>query len=300
MELDVNLRALAERQHGVIARVQARGLGANRHHLRRRTESMEWEAITPRVLRLVGAQRTFRQRAMAATLDAGPGAAVSHESAAALWRLPGFSPGALHVSRAVGRSAHHSPLAELHRTCCLPETHTRLFERIPLTSPARTIFDLAGVLHPGRTERALDNALARRLTTVTGLLQVTDELARPGRPGSSLMRRLLAERAGAYVPPESNMEARLQVVAKRAGIHTLVRQQEVGGDDWIGRVDYLDPEKRLVVEVDSDLHHSSLLDEAADAARDAAMADAGYTVVRIKEHDVWHRPDEVVRRLLAS
>ena len=43
-----------------------------------------------------------------------------------------------------------------------------------------------------------------------------------------------------------------------------------------------------------------MLDEAADAARDSALAGAGYAVVRIKEHDLWHRPDEVVRRLLAS
>ncbi|HET7722191.1 MAG TPA: DUF559 domain-containing protein, partial [Acidimicrobiales bacterium] len=182
----------------------------------------------------------------------------------------------------------------------VPEAHIRLFERIPVTSPARTIFDLAGVLHPGRAERALDNALARRLTTLTALRSVTEELARQGRPGSGRMRRLLAARAGVYVPPESNMEARFNAVAKRAGLHNLVPQRDVGGDDWIGRVDFLDPEKRLVVEVDSVLHHSSLLDVASDAQRDTALAGAGYTVVRITEGDLWHRPDEVVRRLLAS
>jgi very-short-patch-repair endonuclease len=230
---------------------------------------------------------------MAATLDVA-GAAISHESAAALWRLPGFPPGPLHVSRSAGRSS----LATVHRTH-VPEAHLRLFERIPVTSPARTIFDLAGVIHPGRTERALDNALARRLTTLAVLREVTDELARQGRPGSSVMRRLLADRAGAYVPPESNLEARFHAVAKEAGLE-LVRQCDVGGDGWIGRVDYLDRNRRLVVEVDSDLHHTSLLDEAADHQRDAAMAEAGYTVLRIKEHDLWHRPDEVVRRLLAS
>ena len=299
MELDIRLRALAERQHGVVARAQARELGANRHHLRLRTESAEWEAITSRVLRLVGAQRTFRQRAMAAVLDAGPGAAISHQAAAALWRLPGFSAGELHVSRSVGRSAHRSALAELHRSCRLPEAHVRLFERIPVTSPARTIFDLAGVLHPARTERALDNALARGLTSIEALYRVTDELAGQGRAGGPLMRRLLAERAGAYVPPASNLEARLRSIAKEAGLD-LAPQHNVGGDDWIGRVDYLDRDRRLVVEVDSDLHHTSLLDEAADVARDVALAGAGYTVVRIKEHDLWHRPDEVVRRLLAS
>jgi very-short-patch-repair endonuclease len=132
------------------------------------------------------------------------------------------------------------------------------------------------------------------------LHRVTDELARQGRPGSGLMRPLLAARDAGYVPPESNLEARIQAIARRAGIDTLVAQRDVGGDDWVGRADFLDPATRRVLEIDSDLHHTSLLHEAADAGRDAAMAAAGYTLVRIKEHDVWHRPDEVVRRLLAS
>ena len=149
MGLDGDMRALAERQHGVVARRQARALGASRDQLRRRIESGTWESVTPSVLRLAGSQRTFRQRAMAGALDSGAGAAVSHESAAALWRLPGFATGPLHVSRSVGRST----LATVHRTH-VAETHLRLFERIPVTSPARTIFDLAGVLHPGRAERA--------------------------------------------------------------------------------------------------------------------------------------------------
>ncbi|HJV08060.1 MAG TPA: DUF559 domain-containing protein, partial [Acidimicrobiales bacterium] len=169
-----------------------------------------------------------------------------------------------------------------------------------LTTPARTIFDLAGAVHAGRAERALDNALARRLTSVEALQRVTDDVARHGRPGSALMRRLLAERLAGYVPPASNMEARFEAVARDAGLHAFVRQRDVGGEDWVGRVDYLDPGRRLVVEIDSDLHHTSLLDEAADAERDAALSAAGYTVVRIKENELWHRPDQVVSRLLAS
>ncbi len=295
MQLDTELRVLAERQHGVIARRQARALGAGSEHLRRRIESPDWEALSSRVLRLVGSRRTFRQRCMAATLDLGAGGAVSHESAAALWRLPGFPIGAMHVSRRTGRSA----LSAVHRTH-LPECHVWRVEGIPVTTAARTIFDLAGVLHPGRTERALDSALARRLTTVGGLLHVTEELAGPGRPGSPLMRRLLADRAGAYVPPESNLEARFQAIGKKAGLDSLVRQRDVGGTDWVGRVDYLDPHRKLIVEIDSDVHHTSLLDQAADVRRDEALRRAGYAIVRLKEHEVWHQPEEVVRRLLAS
>ena len=99
MQLHIELRAVAERRHGVITRRRARALGASSEHLRRRIESPDWEALSSRVLRLVGSRRTFRQRCMAATLDLGAGGAISHESAAALWRLPGFPTGAVHVSR---------------------------------------------------------------------------------------------------------------------------------------------------------------------------------------------------------
>ena len=82
-------------------------------------------------------------------------------------------------------------------------------------------------------------------------------------------------------------------------VHPARSKIVLAGEDWVGRVDFVDPERRRVIEIDSELHHTSLLDRAADARRDAAMADAGYQVVRIREHDVWHRPEEVVRRLLA-
>ena len=256
--------------------------------------------MTSKVIRLVGTQRTFRQRAMAAALDAGPGAAVSHEAAAALWRLPGFLPGPLQASRAVGRSGARSSLATVHRTCCLPDQHVTRTEGIPVTTVARAIFDLAGVLHPGKTERALDNALARGLTTVGAVRAVAAELCTSGRAGSAVMRRLLADRVEGYVAPESGLEARFLSIVHAAGLPVPVRQRDLGGEEWIGRVDFLYPEKRLVVEIDSDLHHSTLSDGAADADRDRALHGAGYRVVRIGEELVWHRPEEVVRRLLAS
>ena len=115
---------------------------------------------------------------------------------------------------------------------------------------------------------------AYRLGTRNALSHLSDVL------GHQRARRQRSD-ADAYVPPESNLEARLHALAKAAGIDTLVRQCDV-------------------VEVDSDLHHSSMVDEEDNTARDAGLAGAGFTVVRIKERDLWHRPGEVVRRLLAS
>jgi len=171
---------------------------------------------------------------------------------------------------------------------------------VPVTTVARTIVDLAGVLHPGRTERAFDNALARGLTTVVAVREVATELCASGRGGSALMHRLLDERADGYVAPESGLEARFLSIVRAAGLPEPLRQRDLGGQEWVGRVDFLYPDKRLVVEIDSDLHHSTLLDETADSTRDRALREAGYRVVRIGEQLVWHQPQEVMRRLLAS
>lgn len=96
------------------------------------------------------------------------------------------------------------------------------------------------------------------------------------------------------------MERRFESILRMAGVRVPPRQRDVGGADWIGRADYVDPEKKIVVEIDSDLHHGSLLDQEADGRRDQALRAAGYAVLRIREHDLWHRPEEVVRRFLAS
>jgi very-short-patch-repair endonuclease len=75
----------------------------------------------------------------------------------------------------------------------------------------------------------------------------------------------------------------------------------------VGTVDYVDDDLGLLVEVDSELHHTSLLDQQRDAERDAAMLAAGFRkVVRVFEEDIWQRPwvaleaIRLVRRELGS
>ncbi len=146
-------------------------------------------------------------------------------------------------------------MAIVHMPLLLPPGHVAAVHGVPATTMARTVFDFAAVLHPGRTERALDSALARRLTTLRALRAVTEEMAGHGRAGSALMRQLLADRQGDYLAPESGLEARFASVVTAAGLAMPVRQRDIGGEEWIGRVDYLDQERDLVIEIDRDLHH---------------------------------------------
>ncbi|MBW3667924.1 MAG: DUF559 domain-containing protein [Actinobacteria bacterium] len=279
-----------------MARTQCRGLGYNRDALRPEVDNRRWEKLSPRVFRLVGAPRTARMRVMAGVLDAGEGAAASHRTAAALWRLPGFDLGAPEVSRLHGGDNEPIELAKVHHPRLLPPHHCTVVEGITVTTPARTLFDLAGVLPPARTERAVDNALAMSPGLLPVLHRMLPELAQRGRTGIRLMRELLAGRPVGYIPPASGLEARVIALLDKAGIRTR-RQVDLGDDDWIGRVDLLVVGTNLIIEVDSNRFHSSNLDRERDAKREAALRAAGYDLVRVTEEEAWCRPSDVTRRV---
>ena len=232
---------------------------------------------------------------MAAVLDAGPGAVASHTSAAALWRLPGFLVTPVHVSRKKGTANCRSTLAMVHRPCLLPESHVTSVGDIPVTSLPRTLFDLAGQVHPARAERAVASVVGKSPAVLPVLHALLDELGEHGRDGVALMRTVLEERPIGYVAPASGLERRFIRILAEAGEPPLDRQVDLGGHEWIGRVDFVDRDARLVVEIDSATHHSSTLDRERDRQRDQALLAAGWqAVVRISEEEVWHRPTEAV------
>ena len=287
------MRELAAQQHGVVSQAQWRAADQGTKYPVHRGE---WERWSPRVLHLVGSPVTLRTRVMAAVLDAGDAAVASHRTAAALWRLPGFSLYRPEVARLRGTDGGPVLLGRVHEPRSLPGHHTTALEGIPVTTPARTLFDLAGVLHPHRTERAVDNALAQSPGLLGPLHRMLPELAERGRPGITVMRELLAARPAGYIAPASGVEARAIRILDEAGIPTR-RQVDLGGDDWIGRVDLVVVGTDVVVEIDSARFHSSLLDRERDARRDAELALAGRRVVRVTEEEVWHAPGDVVARV---
>ena len=299
-DIDRRLHDLAARQHGVISRQQARALGASAKVVASRVDRGTLRPLSRGVLVVAGAPATDLRDAVAATLDVRGPAALSHRSAAGYWRLGGDDVRPLEVTTPrPGRTAE-SGLAIVHTTTCLPESHVTVVDGLRVTVPVRVLFDLAGTIHPGRLERLVDTTWRMRLVTGRLLRRTLAELAEHGRPGIQVMRELIAVRGDDYRPTDSNLEHRFETLMAAAGIHSFERQADLGDRDWIGRVDFVDRELALVVEVDSDTFHLSLTDQADDHRRREALERAGYLVVRVRQADLWQKPQRVTRTVLEA
>jgi len=294
---------MAESHHGVTTWEVAVSLSSE-DEARSELRSERWARIGG-AYRLRGAPQTWEQRVAALALAAGPCAAASHRSAAALLAIPGFDrQGAPEVTTPRTRR-HRCPGTIVHRWRPFPDDHLTMIDGIVTTRVARTLVDLAGVVHPRRTERAVDNCLAAGSVTFGSLHATFLELASRGRKGVAVMREILGERDAHYVPPASELEAIFRELLRLAGLPDPERQLNVGDSDgWVGRVDVGYPRLQILIELDGRRFHSALLDRRADARRDQRLRAAGWReVIRLSWFDVVHQPELVVallRRLLAE
>jgi len=71
------------------------------------------------------------------------------------------------------------------------------------------------------------------------------------------------------------------------------RQIDSGGEAWTGRVDYRAIDAPVIAEIQSERHHTALLDSAADKVRIGQLRADGFIVAEIWDSDVWHRPRRV-------
>jgi hypothetical protein len=296
MKVERAVRLVAERQHGLVSWSHARALGANRQQLRGWCRGTDWELVTSRVLRLVGAPQDERQLLMLAVLDGGPGTVVSYFSMAALWQLPAFSYGPIETSRPRELNGRPPCIGRLHRPRYLPAHHVTVIDGIPGTTLARTIFDLAAKLHPKRIERLVATVKGRSPGTLRSLHAMLPELAESGRNGIAVMREVLERQPLGIGSPETGLEIRFREILAEYGERPLRYQVDLGGHDWLGRFDCVDDELGLVVEVNSAVHHTSELDKQRDEDRRAALLAAGYReVVFVTDDQIWRRPAEAFR-----
>jgi very-short-patch-repair endonuclease len=291
------LAAIADAQWGVVARRQLLDAGVSERAIHGRLTS---GLLVPlhRGVYAVGHARLRKEARWLAAVLAVPGAVLSHRDAAG---LHGIRP-ANHLTVDVttkGRAADHKGI-EVHRTRMLDEQDVTLIQGIPVTSLARTLVDLAGVVPRDHVHKALRQAEKLHVFDVRALRDVLRRTqGRPG-PGHRALREALAEHEALGLPlTRSSLEdAFLRLVHS----HGLPKPQTNVFIEGI-EVDALWREQRLVVELDGWAHHHERYAFQRDRTRDATLMTAGWRIVRFTHADVMRRAEwtaGVLRKLLAA
>jgi hypothetical protein len=288
-----DLLAFATQHHGLFRRDDARRLGVSDQQVRWLLGGGRAHRVAPGTYRVAGAPATLEQALLAHVWSRAPDGLASHRSAAWLWQLPTYRAGPPEVLLPLGRS-QRSTVGRVHLTRVLPPEHRTMVRGIPVNSVARTLFDLAAIDRPGRVEVALDDALARNLCTLRKVNMALFALARRGRSGVGTMRRLLADRGEGEVVPASQLEARFRRLARDADLPMPTFEVDLGDEAWIGRVDAVYREARLVVELDGRRWHDGRIALERDRMRDNRLMAQGWRVLRFTWDDVVRRPHEVV------
>ena len=185
---------LAAHQRGVFTTRQAIELGIPEAALRRQLDVGAWRRVRRGVLAVVGAPECWPQQLWIAHLAAGPTSAVSGRAAARALGLPGYRRQAIEVLVPHSES-HRTDVERLRRTRFLPAAHTVTRDGLPpLTSVARTIFDLAGdpnlrltfrverwrEAHKRHIGRLMSRSLRREDFTMIGMMRMLAAFGRRG------------------------------------------------------------------------------------------------------------------------
>jgi very-short-patch-repair endonuclease len=284
---------LAERQHGVVASRQLAAIGISRNAISARAHAGRLHRVHRGVYAVGHPVLTVDGRRMAAVLAAGPGAVLSHASAAALWEIRPSAAARIDVSVRTPGGRAKRPGLRVHRAPTLRDDEITEHRGIRVTTPTRTLLDLAATLPRRALERALDEAEIRELYDLTSL----DAIARAhaGERGAAALQRAL-DLDGDPTLTDSELE---ELMLALCDDHAIERPKP---RTWVAglRVDFLFAAARLVVETDGYRYHRTRHAFERDRERDAILARAGYRTLRFTHRQLTRRPAEVAETIRSS
>jgi very-short-patch-repair endonuclease len=216
-------------------------------------------------------------------------AALSHETAAALWQI---RPGAAELEISIfGAVRPRRPGLVIHRRSLVARAETTRRLGIPVTTPICTVIDLAASLPRNELEAAINEADKLELIDADRLRQALYGVKR--RPGVGRLRELLDRRV--FKLTDSELERRLLSLIRRAGLAEPETGRYVNGF----KVDFYWPQLGLVVETDGLRYHRTPAQQARDRLRDQTHAAAGLTPLRFTHAQIRYEPAHVVDTLAA-
>jgi very-short-patch-repair endonuclease len=293
MEPDALVLTGARARHGLISTEAALAAGLTHAQIKHRIRTGRWERRHRGVYAVAGAPRTYEQKVLAACLaTAGVG---SHRASMVFWDVEPDDRLA-EVTVREGRTPYQQGIV-VHRSVDLRPDHVSVRRGVPVTNPLRMLADVGAVLPVFYVERCIEQGLASRLFTRTGIVGVRWELSKQGRTGLGALEEAI-QRQGFHL---GNVESVLESAFARLCVAYQLPAPELQHEVVVGgkrrRIDAAWPNLMLAVEVDG---FASRIDRGRfqdDRTRQNALVQAGWTVIRFTWEDVIHRPLHVATQI---
>jgi hypothetical protein len=294
----MDVARVARQQNGLVTDEQLAAIGLSSESVRRRVAAGALVRMGSGVYAVGGTPCSWEQSALAACLDAGSAAVLSHQSAGAAWHLAVPPALPIHLTVPYGNSARSRAGGVVrHRSRALTAGERTRIGRLPVTSLTRTLVDLAATTSGEALSRIVDDALCRRLVSPARLRAAVEQHARAKRRGTRALRGVI-EPWLAGAPFESVAEARFRRAIALAGLPEPVVQQVVtDGDGFVARTDLAWPDQMVVLEVDGFRWHANPDSHARDSRRSNRLAASGWTVLHATPAELEETPAAVIAAL---
>ena len=285
------MRELADRQFGRVTRAQLHAVGVSNGRIGRWVEDGYLRRVLPGVYAVGHVAPSIAGDLAAALLYAGPGAALSHATAAWWLKLLKRRPVTVDVTtprrcRRLPRSAKVRVHDRRHRT--------RVWLRgLPVTTVPETVLDCAadgaGI---DQLRLMLADADYGRLLNASAI----EAGCGRGRAGSAAVKAALERHLPLLARRRSDLEADFVFLCEAAGIPLPELNVIVAGVV----VDALWRERRLVIELDGAGNHGTPAQIDRDRRNELRLRQAGLLVLRYSSAQIRQQTDLVVPDVLAA
>jgi hypothetical protein len=294
------LLVVAATQSGVFSRSQAIAAGLTRRQIGGRLRSGQWDEVHPAVYGLAGHAPSWRRRLWAAHLHAGDTSVLARETAGRIHAFEPVPAGRVVLIVPDGRVRAPQGVSWMRTTDLAPDDVVRRPGLPPLTTPARTVVDLASVLGRGRLRLTVEQGILEHRLTVAEVGGVLARVRRPGKPGVRRLDSVLDTVGPGADLPRSELERLLDVVVARAGLPLPRHEHPLpGARGRAGFVDRFWPDAKLIVEADGRRWHARHQQMRADADRNLEAQAQGIETSRLHWEHLSHDPTGTAELLRA-
>ncbi len=284
--VELRIGRIAGRAHGVVAYAELVAAGISRDEIRGRVRRGALIREYRGVYRVGHAAPSAEARYLAAVKACGRGAVLSGLAAAHLLQLVRRSPSLPQVTTLTERRVEGISTRRARR---IDRRDVTTHRRVPVTTPPRTLVDIAADLGEDQLARACHEAGVKYKTTPRQVEEVLKR--RPTTPGAAKLRRIIS---GDTKVSLSALERRFLARLKEADLPLPDETNRIAGTK---RVDCRWTKQRLTVELDSYAFHNSRHAFEQDRKREREAYARGDHFRRYTYQDVFEHPAQMLAEL---